>query len=330
MVREVIGHDDNDIVMLGDKLPVSMKLVQSMYNELTGKTENIGQMLNGNHEITFSDIQQLNFKILQLFEQYSVIEKSCCVTIYHINDSKEQFSSFDRFSFYEKGSKSPCENIRIEYNFLIVLPATKKPQSYKITVDLHSRAALKRKARAEVGVNRRIVQMVAFRTGMIDIEYVDYTVARNFMTAINEWYGSVNKNEGFWGYDTLQDNSHKISSVFSVLSLFCLFFVIYFNSEQLVPPAASLHQLYLAMVVSIFSAIFISVVAGRFGSACESLIDVYAPVSGLILNKGDDDVLSEQRRSNVKTVVGGILFTAITVGLNVFSSYAFLKMGITG
>ncbi|HEK1345227.1 TPA: hypothetical protein ACLEZP_005983 [Pseudomonas aeruginosa] len=321
--------DNGEFAMLGDKLPISMKAIQSIYNELTGKTETIGQMLNGNHEIEYSDIQQLNYKILQLHEQYSVLESNCSITVYHINDSKEQFSSFERFSMYEKGSKSPCENVRIEYNFLIILPATKKPQSYKIKIDLHSRAALKKKMDSEMGVNRHIIRMVSLRSGLIEIDYIDYTVARNFMTAINEWYAGVKKNNGFMGYGWLQDNSHRFASLFSTLSLFCLFLVIHFNSKLLIPDDARLHDLFVAIICVCFSAVFVAYIAGRFGSACESLIDVYAPVSGLKLNKGDDDVMCDQVRSNRAKVLGGLFFVGMTIILNVASSFIFLKLGIS-
>tara|TARA_R110001592_G_C13044445_1_gene739594 strand:+ start:809 stop:1237 length:429 start_codon:yes stop_codon:yes gene_type:complete len=123
--------DENQVVNIGDNLPVSMKIVQSIYNEITGKTERLSQTLRNNHDITFNDLKQLNIKIRQLYEQYNVVSKNCAVTVFHVNDCKEQFSSFERFEIYDSSNTSPCENVRLEYNFLIVLPGTQKAQPYK-------------------------------------------------------------------------------------------------------------------------------------------------------------------------------------------------------
>lgn len=330
MTQEFNDGDNQgeELVLLADKLPASMKLVQSIYNEITGKTETKTKILNGSHVIELPDIEQLHIKIMQLHEQYHIIGCTSSVTIYHINDCKEQFSSFERFKLYDQSSPSPCENIRLEYNFLIKLPATSKPQLYKITIDLHSRAALQQKAMLETGFSRRMIELVTMRTGTIEIEYIDYTVARNFMTAINEWYDSVRKTKPARIIRIIQNYSHTIPSTLKILTLTALFLTLYKLREHFLPPGAGLHDLYFAILIFVFSASLTTIIAGRFGSACERAIDLYSPLSALKLNRGDTEIIDGCRSSNSRSIVNAIFFVAISIALNIASTYLAIKIGI--
>jgi len=190
-----------------------MQVVQDIYNELTGKSEKLTKIFDINHKANFEDIGQLHSKILQLYEQYNIVSKNCSVTVYYIDDGKDQFSSFERFQLLDRSSTSPVENIRLVYNFLIVLPKTDRPQSYEIEVDIHSRAALRKRAQSEMGRTKIFFQ--TFRqTGQVDIEYVDYTVARNFRVAIEGWFNSLEKVKISWCLTFLKNVSDYFPTAF--------------------------------------------------------------------------------------------------------------------
>ena len=198
MTQEILERNDDQeksVVSLGDGAMVSMQMVQDVYNEITGKTENISKSYRLHHKTSLVDLEQLNIKIHQLYEQYNIIEDNCNVTLYHVDDCKEVFSSFERFKLGDKSSLSSVGNIRLQYNFLILLPKTNRPQPYKIEVDIHSRAAIKQKASKEHGMARRIMHIVASRTAILEIEYIDYTVARNFRTAIDSWFNGLEQSK---------------------------------------------------------------------------------------------------------------------------------------
>ncbi|HCF1908113.1 hypothetical protein ACSEPM_24405 [Pseudomonas aeruginosa] len=320
--------EGDDLVVLADKLPTSMKTVQSIYNEITGKTEKKSRFLNDNHIVEFRDIEQLNIKINQLQEQFHIIASNCNVTIYHINDCKEQFSSFERFKLYDQSSISPCENIRLEYNILIKLPSTKKPQPYKITIDLHSRAALQKKAVLETGLSRRMIELVSMRTGLVEIEYIDYTVSRTFMTAINEWYDGLKKTKATRAIPIIQSHSHNIPSLLKLLSLVGLFAAFIYYKEALIPPHATLQNLFSATVSCIIGVSIIGVMSTRLGSACERAIDMYSPLSTLKLNRGDEEIVEGYNSSNQKSILSASLFAIITITLNLLSTYISIKIGI--
>lgn len=152
MSDEIIrpGKNTSDVqVDVGNGNLVSMQAVQHIYNEITGRTEELSRTYTINHCVSFDDICQLNIKICQLYEQYNIVSKNCSVTIYHVDDQKQVFSSFERFELYDRTTLSPVENIRIEYKFLIVLPKIQKPQSYEIEINIHSRAAIVQRAKRE-------------------------------------------------------------------------------------------------------------------------------------------------------------------------------------
>lgn len=270
---------ENQVVNIGDNLPISMKIVQSIYNEITGKTEKLSQALRNHHEINFNDIKQLNTKICQLYEQYNVVSKNCAVTVFHVDDCKEQFSSFERFEIYDSSNTNPSENVRLEYSFLIVLPGTQKAQPYKITIDLHSRIALRKKASREHGITRRIIRIVATKTGNVDIEYVDYTVARNFMLSIDQWYKAVKQSKTSKFIEVLQDKSEHFPSVFKILTSLVVLVAIFTNREALISSSSSIDILFSLGLIS-FGAIYISgLVAAKLGGICERAVDSQGALS---------------------------------------------------
>jgi hypothetical protein len=190
MANEIIpsGSDPDAQVDVGGKY-VSMQTVQHIYNELTGRSEELARSYTINHCTSFEDICQLNIKICQMYEQYNIASKNCSVTIYHVDDQKQTFSSFERFEMYDRTTPSPVENLRLEYNFLIILPQVKKPQSYQIEINIHSRAAIVQRAKKENPLPPGFfLAVLAERTARMKIKYIDYTVARNFQLAIDSWF----------------------------------------------------------------------------------------------------------------------------------------------
>ncbi len=314
------NNDETGIVSVADQ-PVSMKVIQSIYNEITGKTEKIGKSLSDDHDIDLGALKQLNHKINQMLEQYNVVGKNCSVTLYHVDDCKNQYSSFERFELYDSSSMSPCENVQLKYNFLIVLPETKQPQSYKITVNLHSRVALKKKAESEHGISRRIITMVSRRTGQYDIEYVDYTVARNFQTAIDQWYSSVVKGKENKIVQFLQDKSEHFDSIFRILTVAILSFAIFKNAESLIGELPTLQSVFLAGVFSFSSIYLLGMIAFKLGSFAERSIDGHQAISGLRLNIGDQKAFESFGNSNSKSLKGAFWSTVLVVAINVFSTY---------
>ena len=101
---------------------ISLQAYQAAYNEITGKTEELSRDYSVAYQMGMSDLEQLNIKVEQLCEQYNLIEANYNVTVFHQEDTKDRFSSFERFKLYNSSNPSPVESVLIEYNLLIRLP----------------------------------------------------------------------------------------------------------------------------------------------------------------------------------------------------------------
>lgn len=330
MTNELVdsNNDDTEVVYISNDLPISMKVIQSIYNEITGKTEEQAKILRDNHELTMEDIVQLNHKITQLQEQYNIISKNCVVTVYHMDDCKDQFSTFERFRMYDKSKVSACENIRLTYNFLIMLPKLNKPQSYKIEIDLHSRIALRKKAHNMHGVSRRVISIFATQTGRVSIEYIDYTVARTFMTAIDEWYKYTKKNKQNKLIEWIQDRSEHLPFILKVITVFVVLLSAFFNAAHLLGDKPSIETLFKSSVIA-FGLVYVSsMLAVKLGTTCEVALDSYQTISGLRLNRGDEIAFEEYQEDNRKNIRFMFLTALTTIGLNVISSMLTKFLGL--
>ena len=322
------GDMNNEVVVLDGGSSVSMKAVQSLYNEITGKTEKIAWVLRDNHSVQMGDLTNLDIKIKQLYEQYNIVSTNCNVTVYHVNNAKEQFSSFERFKFYDSSRTEPCESIRIEYDFLILLPKTKKVQPYKISINLMSRVGLREKALAEHSMARRFVRLVSIQTGAIDIEYVDYTVARNLKTTIDEWYKGVEKTCETSRVEVLQDYTTHLPFVFKLFTALVLILMFYFNSDQFLPDSATVNNLFEAAIVVGGGFILAVMSASKAGSLCENAIDNYQPLSSVNLNRGDELAVKKFKKTNFNSLVGAIFSIFFVISLNIASTYLSKLLGI--
>src|SRR5258706_11273127 len=134
-----------DVAIIGESssaTQVSLQTLQGIYNELTGKSEEVGKSYSKSIRVKFNDIEQLNHKITQVCEQYNIVSGNCSVTVFYVDDTRDQFSSFDRFRLHNSGSTSSVESVLLKYNFLVLLPKTRQPQSYTVSVRLASRVAV--------------------------------------------------------------------------------------------------------------------------------------------------------------------------------------------
>lgn len=197
MSTELIENpNESPKVNLANGELISMKAIQEIYSELTGREESLDTIYKVHHEISFEDLYQLNAKIFQLTEQYNIVGQQENITIYHQNNQRQNFSSFERFRIYDKSINSPTDRVVIEYNFLIILPQLRKPQSYKITINIASRAAAIKSLRSENKFKSYIFyEMLSDITGESSIKFIDYSVARSFQSAIKEWFEGLSCNQ---------------------------------------------------------------------------------------------------------------------------------------
>ena len=308
-----------------------MKAVQQIYSEITGRTESLERTYKNNHTIGFDDLCQLDAKITQLHEQYNIVSNNCSVTLFHLDDQKQTFSSFERLKLFDRTTLSPVENVRIEYNFLIVLPQMRKPQSYKIEINIHSRAAMVRRANGDIGMRSTMFfEFFSPNTAHLEIEYVDYTVARNFQGAIDGWFKALPEQESGWFLNPLKKLTSHYSFAFrlTLVTAFLISCYVHF-SDVLAKITSSQTALFQAATITFGGMFFMSTISGKLGSVAADAVKRVQCKSYVNLTRGDEIAFKSMSTSNRLSWLKAIGSLAIAVVAKVLTAYIVSKIGIT-
>jgi len=333
MTHEIInaGQDPKEIqVDLGTGQLVSMQTVQHIYNEITGQSEELSRNYSINHSVSFDDLKQLHIKICQLHEQYNIASKNSSVTLYHVDDQKQAFSSFERFELFDRTTLSPVENVELNYNFLIVLPQVNKPQSYQIEINIKSRAAIAMRARTESAMPDEVFfQFFTRNTARMEIRYVDYTVARNFQHAIDGWFKALPLLPHLTYINAMRRFSQHFAFAlrFASIAIFLTVCFLHFSSDYW-GHSSSIASLYLAAFVTFGGMFVLSVLSGKLGSVLGDAIRRIQGVCYLNLTRGDQLALDELNNANQRSWYRAAATLFVAIAVNVLSSWLVAKLGL--
>lgn len=217
-------------------------------------------------------------------------------------------------------SLSPIEGVLIKYNFLVVLPKTRRPQNYSLSIRIASRVSVIYKMREEMPV--QIFRMMGMRNAMVTIQYVDYVVARNLADGVDRWFkGLPNYQHPKW-LKWIRKNSETIRRTFAyVVGAFGVYLVL-----RLVPvyisSTAPDFQILANFGILGSLAIFGMYRMGRFfGSQLEQALDESLEFSYIQLNRGDEQRIVGERSKFRMNIARGAFGTLGTVALGVVSNY---------
>lgn len=306
----------------GGSTQISMQVLQNIYNEITGGTEELNKGYDKDFQIEFTDLEQLNYKFEQIVEQYHIESKNCSVKIYHLDDTRETFSSFERFRIYNKSSTSPVESILIKYNFLIVLPKTRKPQSYTISVRVASRVAIIKKMRSDEHVYPRpILRLMRGQTAMVSIDYVDYAVARNFLILIEGWFDCLNVGSSPYLLKLLRRKSEYVTTITKYALGGLSVSLIYERLPLYLPQGGGDFLVFGKLILAGFVAIFVAYQVGKYlGQKSEYTLDELTELSFVKINKGDEKLIEEVKKDNRKTIIKAAAHFLVAVVIGVIAS----------
>jgi len=320
------GPNESPKVSLGSGELVSMKVVQEIYAELTGKEESLDTQYKVNHQVGYEDIYQLNAKIFQLTEQYNIEASNSSFTIYHQNNQRQSFSSFDRFAMYDRGIVSPTDRLILEYNFLILLPQLQKPQSYKIIITLGSRAATIRNLKNENRLKSHIFfEMLSEVTGDSEIRFVDYSVARNFQSAIKEWFEGLDENAESVFISFAKRNKHLLPLIISILAviMFVLPVVYYFA-----PLASNFGDVVRFVALAVVGSFLVNKIFNDVGHFMANSVARVFPLSLIKLTKGDESLAKDVRQGNKVNLINFFLTPVLALGINILSTWICVRLAI--
>lgn len=324
-MNDVVSVQPNDgkpeVVVMGDNKAssqISFQLAQDFYNEITGKSENIKERENDSFVLTLNNVEQLYHRVYQSAEQYNVCSSNETYSVRYVDDSSERYSSIERLKLHAESKGSAVESIDIQFNLLIVLPKTQRPQEYKINVTLASRVARIEGMKEELGPMSNEIPLYQFermKTAVFSIDYIDVGVANAMMSVLKAWYNSLEKNNA----SKLLKNARLVSHLFprffkySLLSVSCYY--IYSLSSHYIPSGVvDLEKSSLFILVSLLLA-FQSYRVGAFlGRKAELGLDRIYEHSYIKFSGADENFVknaSSKNRTNIWMFIGATMSTIV-------------------
>ncbi len=320
-MSEVIEHRDSGNpppVRVGDgDSSVSVKVYQDVYHQVTGRTEQIRKRYSQNLLIDFSEMEQLHLKITQLCDVLHIVAKNEVVSVFHTEERKEQFTSFERFKAYNANASSPTVNVVLKYNFSIIPAGLRKPQEYVVTVRLTSRVAMWQQFETEGPsfVRRHVLRyMAGDNAAEVTIDYADYVVARGFLEAFAEWVRGCKSEPDIPWIVLLQRWSHIIPTSLKLVAATGIAFFALRATPTFITGSTD-PQLWARFLILFGGGFYlITNIAYTAGRIIEDAIDSFSVISYLNLNKGDEKLISEFSKKKERTVwkfCGGLFLTLV-------------------
>jgi len=315
------GNVEKILSVGGEGGVVSFKLYQDIYHQITGKTEQINQKFSKNLLVEFSDVEQLHLKIMQVREVLTVLACNETITIFHDNERKESFTSFERFRQYNSSSTSPTTSLALQYNFSILPGGLTQAREYTIKIRLVSRVALAAQMESDVPpfMRGRILNFVSDNTAEITIDYSDYVVARGFLEAFGEWIKGCNSTHKPKFISVLQSRSHLLHTSIPIVLMIMLSYFALSSVSEFFGDGADPMKYARFMIVYGSSTYFAIVLGSMFGKFMERAIDSYPVLSYLKLNKGDEKLITKFNGGFGLVVFKCVLGAVLTVILGVIS-----------
>lgn len=324
----LIEHSDNgdgnvEVIRIGDSgSPVSLKVYQDIYHQVTGRTEQIRKRYSDNLLVEFPEIEQLHFKVQQLCDVHKIVACNEVISVFHEKERKEQFTSFERFRAYNTNAASPTVSLVLKYNFSIIPAGLERPQEYAVSIRLTSRVAMLKQIEEEAPpfVRGHLAGFVTLNTAEVTIDYADYVIARGFLEAFDEWIRGCKKIPPVAWLDPIRRWSTSIPGIAKVAAGA----LITWFAFQSVPTyfAATPQPAIWARFFVVYAggALILVPLMGAIGALIEEAIDGYPVLSYLKLNKGDSNLIEEFASRKRSVIFKLFISAASTVVLGIISA----------
>jgi uncharacterized protein YacL len=209
----------------------------------------------------------------------------------------------------------------LKYNFLVLLPKTKQPQSYTVTIRLASRVAVMRRMEGEFyGPPPQIVRMMGGRTAIVEVSYIDYMVARNLLNIIDEWFKGIPTADEFKWLNWFRYRSHQIPRVAKFITGVIIGLILIAILPKFIPSGSTNLLTYGIFSAWAMLAAFVAYrMAGFFAALIANSIDEWTEVSYVCITKGDELEISKAERKNRFAVIRGVAGIVLTLSVSVAS-----------
>jgi hypothetical protein len=179
----------------------------------------------------------------------------------------------------------------------------------------------------------KFIRLMGRNTASVEITYADYTVARNFLSTIDDWFKTIpcaveNKVMKF-----LQSYSYWIPRIGRFgTAIFVTFIVMSIVPHVINATETSLLNLAQFFLWSALGVYVAYTLAGWSTSFAEMAIDSWCEVSYIKLNRGDQIEIGKNQRENrghlLKGICGGLGLISVDIVAKVTASVVIGYLGI--
>jgi hypothetical protein len=331
-IMDIANRDglDSEASALANSLPKTA--LQAIYHAVTGKTESLKKLIRGNVVIKKSDIDRLHYMIIDQTNIYDkLFSPVSTFVVRHSNDKSITYSSWERFNALQVNNHELTSDITLKYEFVIKLPCTDKEQRCVVTVNIDSSLPVINENRED---NDNVDEFGFFisvfsrdwRTVNVSIDFVDFLVAKSFLSVVEEWFSSLSRTPEKKFNDLIVKNGNIIRSSLTQLgrigmAIFLLSYVHFvgFNNIDL---RSTVLAVAIGMIIWATFAIFDSyIIKLIFKKAVLNIIP-----SVVILNDYDEECYNNVLKSTnspLSIMIVYMITLSVSAGVNVFSSYLY-------
>lgn len=177
---------------------LSKSAIQALYHAVTGKTETLSKEFSKNVIITSDDIDRLYHMMNDQFSLYpSVVIPTTTVVVKNKNGKSTQYSTWERYTHLRVNNHEITSDFSLKFEMLIHLPDTATPQRCVVNITIDSSLPIiadddHRSNMDEIFPFFFLIRS-EWRTLLVSIDFVDFLVARSFISTTEEWFNSLPK-----------------------------------------------------------------------------------------------------------------------------------------
>jgi hypothetical protein len=306
-------------------------VLQAIYHTVTGKTENLSTVLEGNVEITSGDIDRLHDMLFdQLGLHEKVIEPTITVVVKQKDGKSITYSSWERYKVLKVNNHDVTSEVIMKFEFVIQLPDTPQPQRCIVSVNLDSSLPVIQE-HSEHAEQMGSIGFLFFiqrqwRTVVISIDFVDFLIAKSFSSVVEEWFSKLKKCPEKRLNDFLLKRFNLIRAILGQFGRigFAFFLAAYVWFQRDFGLSLELTTLAVALGLALYSSfmIFESFITKN---VLRRLSRNIVP-SVILLTEGDIsgyDEIKNSQNSSTRTLFSAIFAILLALSVNLLSSYLY-------
>ncbi len=304
--------------------------IQALYHAVTGKTENYRKTLSGNVLINFVDIERLYQLICQQLEHYQLLAKPTVTVVLKTDNSRSlTYSSWERYKALEINTAEITSEVILKIEFVASLPNTPTPQRCILNINLDSSLPMLNRGNEfdDVPFIFAAMYLRQWQTVEISIDFVDFLIARNFVSQIEEWFTTLQRVPDRKFEKLLAANMQRLDIILGQSgrfgSAFFIAFYVFFSGN----PLKNFEYFTYAVTISFMIWGIIQISAQALSRSIKKRVNRNIIPSVIVLTNGDKIGYKKLLESTTSTsgTVARLAFTPIfSILFNIVASFLYV------